>query len=101
MWLGTGWHQEIESAALTLPEVAEAAGVPVIDDIRGRVVEVYVSLNPPSSRARRWSKRSARRSMIRLARSPAEERLDRPDMPETRSGKTMRGLSRRSLTSLT
>src|SRR5271165_7587893 len=41
--LGT---KEIESAALTVPEVAEAAAVPVIDDIRGRVVEVYVSLKP-------------------------------------------------------
>src|SRR5260370_6579433 len=39
--LGT---KEIESASLTVPEVAEAAAVPVIDDIRGRVVEVYVSL---------------------------------------------------------
>src|SRR5271166_4987579 len=41
--LGT---KEIESAALTVPEVAEAAAVPVIDDIRGRIVEVYVSLKP-------------------------------------------------------
>ena len=41
--LGT---KEIESAALTVPEVAEAAAVPVIDDIRGHVVEVYVSLKP-------------------------------------------------------
>src|ERR671935_171890 len=41
--LGT---KEIESAALTVPEVAEAAAVPVIDDVRGRAVEIYVSLKP-------------------------------------------------------
>src|SRR5579872_5952172 len=41
--LGT---KELESAALAVPEVAEAAAVPVIDDIRGRVVEMYVSLKP-------------------------------------------------------
>ena len=39
--LGT---KELESAALTVPEVAEAAAVPVIDDIRGRMFEMYVSL---------------------------------------------------------
>ena len=41
--LGT---KELESAALTVNEVAEAAAVPVVDDIRGRVVEMYVSLKP-------------------------------------------------------
>ncbi|MBV9821856.1 MAG: acetate--CoA ligase, partial [Actinobacteria bacterium] len=41
--LGT---KEIESAALTVDEVTEAAAVPVIDDIRGRAVEMYVSLKP-------------------------------------------------------
>ena len=41
--LGT---KELESAVLTVPEVAEAAAVPVIDEVRGRVVEMYVSLQP-------------------------------------------------------
>src|ERR1700748_3359328 len=41
--LGT---KELESAALTVPEVAEAAAVPVVDDIRGRVVEMYIALKP-------------------------------------------------------
>ena len=45
--------EEIESAALTVPEVAEAAAVPVIDDIRGRMVEVYVCSSPASRPARR------------------------------------------------
>ena len=41
--LGT---KELESSALAVEEVAEAAAVPVIDDVRGRVVEMYVSLKP-------------------------------------------------------
>ncbi|HXW80212.1 MAG TPA: acetate--CoA ligase, partial [Acidimicrobiales bacterium] len=41
--LGT---KELESAVLTVPEVAEAAAVPVIDEVRGRVVEMYVALQP-------------------------------------------------------
>src|SRR5207249_9510725 len=41
--LGT---KEIESACLTVEEVAEAAAVPMMDELRGRVVEVYVALKP-------------------------------------------------------
>src|SRR5205809_4001934 len=41
--LGT---KELESAAITVDEVAEAAAVPVIDDVRGRAVEMYISLKP-------------------------------------------------------
>src|SRR5215469_7251598 len=41
--LGT---KELESASLTVEEVAEAAAVPVMDELRGRVVEMYVSLKP-------------------------------------------------------
>src|SRR5229473_2639041 len=41
--LGT---KELESASLTVEEVAEAAAVPVIDDVRGRAVEMYISLKP-------------------------------------------------------
>src|SRR5207249_7762864 len=41
--LGT---KELESACLTVPEVAEAAVVPVVDEIRGRMPVVYVSLKP-------------------------------------------------------
>src|SRR5437764_14056094 len=38
--------KELESACLTVPEVAEAAVVPVVDEIKGRVPVVYVSLKP-------------------------------------------------------
>ena len=41
-----GTTKEIEAAALTVPEVAEAAAVPVVDDICGRVAEVYIFLKP-------------------------------------------------------
>ena len=41
--LGT---KELESACLSIPEIAEAAVVPVVDEIKGRVPEVYVSLKP-------------------------------------------------------
>ena len=41
--LGT---KEIESASITVDEIAEAAAVPVIDELRGKIVEVYVALKP-------------------------------------------------------
>src|SRR5205809_3710250 len=41
--LGT---KELETSALAVEEVAEAAAVPVIDDVRARVVEMYISLKP-------------------------------------------------------
>src|SRR6202035_705883 len=41
--LGT---KEIESACLSCPEIAEAAVVPAVDEVKGRVPVVYVSLKP-------------------------------------------------------
>jgi acetyl-CoA synthetase len=41
--LGT---KELESACLVVPEVAEAAVVPVADEIKGRVPDMYVALKP-------------------------------------------------------
>ena len=86
--LGT---KEIESAALTVPEVAEAAAVPVIDDIRGRMVEVYVSLKPgfeagPESQAK--VSKAIETEIGKIAR-PKNVWIV-PDMPKTRSGKIMR-----------
>ena len=86
--LGT---KEIESAALTVPEVAEAAAVPVIDDIRGRVVEVYVSLKPgfePSSQLEGKVSKTIETEIGKIAR-PKNVWIV-PDMPKTRSGKIMR-----------
>ncbi len=86
--LGT---KEIESAALTVPEVAEAAAVPVIDDIRGRVVEVYVSLKPgyQASDAQAAKVTGAIETEIGKIARPKNVWIV-PDMPKTRSGKIMR-----------
>ncbi len=86
--LGT---KEIESAALTVPEVAEAAAVPVIDDIRGRVVEVYISLKPgfeatPDMAAKVTG--AVETEIGKIARPKSVWIV--PDMPKTRSGKIMR-----------
>ncbi len=86
--LGT---KEIESAALTVPEVAEAAAVPVIDDIRGRAVEIYVSLKPgfePGSQMEDKVTKAIETEIGKIAR-PKNVWIV-PDMPKTRSGKIMR-----------
>jgi acetyl-CoA synthetase len=86
--LGT---KELESAALTVEEVAEAAAVPVIDDIRGRVVEMYVSLKPgieASPAVEDKVKRAIETDIGKIAR-PKNIWIV-PDMPKTRSGKIMR-----------
>ncbi|HET8998686.1 MAG TPA: acetate--CoA ligase [bacterium] len=86
--LGT---KELESAALTVPEVAEAAVVPVVDDLKGRVPEVYISLKPgvePSKAVQEKVVHSIETTIGKIAR-PKEVRIV-PDMPKTRSGKIMR-----------
>ncbi|HEX6520028.1 MAG TPA: acetate--CoA ligase [Streptosporangiaceae bacterium] len=86
--LGT---KELESSALTVPEVAEAAAVPVIDDVRGRVVEMYVSLKPgysPSAEIEGKVKEAIETDIGKIAR-PKNIWIV-PDMPKTRSGKIMR-----------
>ncbi len=86
--LGT---KELESASLTVPEVAEAAAVPVIDDIRGRMVEMYVSLKPG------YEAGPEMEAKVTLAIETEIGKIARPknvwivpDMPKTRSGKIMR-----------
>ncbi len=86
--LGT---KELESAALTVPEVAEAAAVPVIDDIRGRMVEMYVSLKPgfePGPEMESKVVAAIETEIGKIAR-PKNVWIV-PDMPKTRSGKIMR-----------
>jgi len=85
--LGT---KELESAALTVPEVAEAAAVPVIDDLRGRMVEMYVSLKPgivPDGMEAKVV--AAIETEIGKIARPKNVWIV-PDMPKTRSGKIMR-----------
>ncbi len=85
--LGT---KELESAALTVPEIAEAAAVPVMDDIRGRIVEMYVSLKPGVAP-------DGMEAKVSMAIEVEIGKIARPknvwivaDMPKTRSGKIMR-----------
>jgi acetyl-CoA synthetase len=86
--LGT---KELESATLTVDEVAEAAAVPVVDDVRGRAVEMYVSLKPgvePSDSIEEKVTRAIETEIGKIAR-PKNIWIV-PDMPKTRSGKIMR-----------
>ena len=86
--LGT---KEIESACLTVPEVAEAAVVPIMDEVRGRLPEVYVSLKPgiqPSKAIEDKVVKAIETEIGKIAR-PSAVRIV-PDMPKTRSGKIMR-----------
>jgi acetyl-CoA synthetase len=86
--LGT---KEIESAALTVPEVAEAAAVPVIDDIRGRAVEVYVSLKPGYEANQEMAAKVTRSVETEIGKIARPKNVwIVPDMPKTRSGKIMR-----------
>jgi acetyl-CoA synthetase len=86
--LGT---KELESACLTLADVAEAAVVPVVDEIKGRVPEVYVSLKPgvlDGERVGRQVVSTIETIIGKIARPKAVHIV--PDLPKTRSGKIMR-----------
>jgi acetyl-CoA synthetase len=86
--LGT---KELESAALVVPEVAEAAVVPVKDDIKGVVPDMYVALKPGFEA----SDELAQKIIDTLVKEIGPIAKPRkvwivPDMPKTRSGKIMR-----------
>ena len=86
--LGT---KELESAALTVEAVGEAAAVPAFDEIRGRVPEMYISLKPgyESSTEVAGQVASAIRQLIGPIARPAHVWVA-SDLPKTRSGKIMR-----------
>jgi acetyl-CoA synthetase len=86
--LGT---KELESACLTVPEVAEAAVVPVVDEIKGRVPALYVALRPGISdgdRVRQQIITTIETMIGKIARPKSVHIV--PDLPKTRSGKIMR-----------
>jgi len=86
--LGT---KELESACLTVNEVAEAAVVPVVDEIKGRLPEIYVALKPgfqPSQEIIAKVVSAIEHHIGKIAR-PKHVYIV-PDMPKTRSGKLMR-----------
>jgi acetyl-CoA synthetase len=86
--LGT---KELESAAITVGEIAEAAAVPVMDELRGRAVEMYVSLKPGYSAGDEIEDkvRGSVETLIGKIARPKNVWIV-PDMPKTRSGKIMR-----------
>jgi len=86
--LGT---KELESAALISEEVAEAAVVPVADEIKGKVPDLYVSLKPgykPSEEIAAKISEGLCQSIGKIARPRKVWIVS--DMPKTRSGKIMR-----------
>jgi len=86
--LGT---KEIESAALTVPEVAEAAVVPVPDELKGRVPDLYVSLKPGFKASPELSAKIATAIADHIGPIAKPKHVwIVPDMPKTRSGKIMR-----------
>jgi acetyl-CoA synthetase len=86
--LGT---KELESAALTVPEVAEAAAVPVVDDIRGRAVEMYIALKPGVEAGPEMEAKVVKAIEVEIGKIARPKNVwIVPDMPKTRSGKIMR-----------
>jgi acetyl-CoA synthetase len=86
--LGT---KELESAALVVPEVAEAAVVPVKHDIKGIEPDLYVALKPGVVATPELAKKISD-AIVREIGPIAKPRKVWivPDMPKTRSGKIMR-----------
>ena len=86
--LGT---KELESAAVLAEGVAEAAAVPVVDELRGRAVEMYVSLRPGFVASDEIKKgvSDVIASEIGKVAIPKNVWIV-ADMPKTRSGKIMR-----------
>jgi acetyl-CoA synthetase len=87
--LGT---KELESAAIEVDEVAEAAAVPVIDEVRGKVVEMYIAVKPNVSAS---DDEVAKKVAAQIERDIGKIARPKnvwvvPDMPKTRSGKIMR-----------
>jgi acetyl-CoA synthetase len=86
--LGT---KELESAALTVEAVAECAVVPVVDEIKGRVPDIYVSVKSGFENDKTVPAqvvKSIETTIGKIARPKAVHIV--PDMPKTRSGKIMR-----------
>jgi len=87
--LGT---KELESACLTINEVAEAAVVPVVDEIKGRMPEIYVALKPGVTTNPEEVKQKVTHTIETMIGKIARPKTVQivPDMPKTRSGKIMR-----------
>jgi acetyl-CoA synthetase len=86
--LGT---KEIESAAMSVAEVAEAAVVPVKHELKGKEPDLYVALRPGCASSDELAGR-IQDAVVREIGAIARPRKVWivPDMPKTRSGKIMR-----------
>ncbi len=86
--LGT---KEIESAALVVKEVAEAAVVPVAHEIKGKEPDLYIALKPGIESDDGLAKRISDAVCEEIGKiaKPRHVWIVR-DMPKTRSGKIMR-----------
>ncbi|MCP4752024.1 MAG: acetate--CoA ligase [Proteobacteria bacterium] len=86
--LGT---KELESASLVIGEVAEAAVVPVSDEIRGKVPDIYVSLKQGIEATDELASRISDAICDSIGKIAKPRKVwIVPDMPKTRSGKIMR-----------
>ena len=86
--LGT---KELESAALIVEEIGEAAVVPVVDPVKGKIPHIFVSLKPGIQPSKEIEKKVTDKlaSEIGPIAKPGRVWIV-PDMPKTRSGKIMR-----------
>ncbi|MDP3479506.1 MAG: acetate--CoA ligase [Desulfoprunum sp.] len=86
--LGT---KEIESAALTVLEVAEAAVVPVAHEVKGKEPDLYVALKPGFKASDEIIKKIDDAITYQIGKIAKCRKIwIVPDMPKTRSGKIMR-----------
>jgi len=86
--LGT---KEIESAALNVDEIAEAAVVPVAHEVKGKEPDLYVSLKPGFEASPELAKKVSDRICSDIGKIARPRKVwIVPDMPKTRSGKIMR-----------
>jgi acetyl-CoA synthetase len=86
--LGT---KEIESSALNVPELAEAAVVPVAHEVKGKEPDLYVSLKPGFEPSPELAKKVSDQVCDDIGKIARPRKVwIVPDMPKTRSGKIMR-----------
>ncbi len=83
--------KEIDSAALVVKEVAEAAVVPVAHEIKGKEPDLYVSLKPGIEASEELAQKISGAICDQIGKIARPRKVwIVPDMPKTRSGKIMR-----------
>jgi acetyl-CoA synthetase len=86
--LGT---KEIESAALVVEEVAEAAVVPVAHEIKGKEPDLYIALKPGLQASDELAQKISDTVCVEIGKIAKPRKVwIVTDMPKTRSGKIMR-----------